>query len=108
MHVLFLGLLTTDASTTSRSLNCYEKMNEERYHKLRDIIQIYLPEDVSVGDISENSHFTNELNINSAHLVDIVLDVEDAFDIMLENEDMEQMQTVGDALDIIETKLSKK
>lgn len=83
-------------------------MNEERYHQLRDIIQIYLPEDVSVADISKESHFTNELNINSAHLVDIVLDVEDAFDIMLENEDMEQMQTVGDALDIIETKLAKK
>jgi acyl carrier protein len=48
----------------------------------------------------------NELNINSAHLVDIVLDVEDAFDIRLENEDMDQMQTVKDALAIIERKLA--
>jgi acyl carrier protein len=38
--------------------------------------------------------------------VDIVLDVEDEFDIMLENEDMERMQTVRDALQIIEGKLS--
>jgi len=81
---------------------------KERYQKLRDIIEIYLPEDVSVDDISEESHFTNELNINSANLVDIILDVEDAFDITLENDDMDQMQTVKDALGIIELKLSSK
>lgn len=81
---------------------------EERYPILRDIIKLYLPEDVSIDDISEESHFINELNINSANLVDIVLDVEDAFDIRLENEDMDQMQTVKDALSIIDQKLSKE
>jgi len=81
---------------------------EERYRKLRDIIKIYLPEDVSRDAISEESHFIDELNINSANLVDIVLDVEDAFDIILENDDMDQMQTVKDALAIIDKKLSDK
>lgn len=83
-------------------------MDESRYEKLKEIIKIYLPEDVSVDAISSESHFINELNINSANLVDIVLDVEDAFDIILENEDMDQMQTVSDALQIIETKISDK
>ena len=83
-------------------------MNEKRYQKLKDIIKIYLPEDVMVETISEESHFINELNINSANLVDIVLDVEDAFDIMLENDDMDQMLTVKDALKIIEKKLMDK
>ncbi|WP_394749063.1 acyl carrier protein [Spongiimicrobium salis] len=81
---------------------------EERYQILRNIIKIYLPEGVTVNDISEESNFINELNINSANLVDIVLDVEDAFDILLENNDMEDMQTVRDALMIIDTKLADK
>lgn len=81
---------------------------EERYQKLKAIVKIYLPEDVTVDDISTESHFINELNINSANLVDIVLDVEDAFDIMLENADMDQMQTVKDALEIIDAKLKAK
>lgn len=81
---------------------------KEQYQKLLEIIKIYLPEDVSGDAISEESHFIDELNINSANLVDIVLDVEDAFDIILENEDMDQMQTVKDALLIIDTKLSAK
>lgn len=78
---------------------------DARYEQLKGIIKIYLPEDVSVGDITLESHFINELNINSANLVDIVLDVEDAFNIILENEDMDQMKTVKDALAIIDTKL---
>ncbi len=85
-----------------------QSMKKERYQKLIEIIKVYLPEDVSADDITMDSHFINELNINSANLVDIVLDVEDAFDIMLENEDMDQMQTVKDALVIIDTKLTKK
>ncbi len=82
--------------------------HKENYTILKDIIKIYLPEDVSVNDISEDSHFINELNINSANLVDVVLDVEDAFDIRLENEDMDQMQTVKDALQIVDKKISEK
>jgi acyl carrier protein len=78
---------------------------ELRYTQLRTIISPYLPEDVSVGSIKPESNFIKDLNINSANLVDIVLDVEDAFDITLENEDMDSMQTVQDALNIISSKL---
>lgn len=83
-------------------------LKEEKYQKLKDIIKVYLPEDVAVTDISKDSYLMNNLNINSANLVDIVLDVEDAFDIRLENEDMENMQTVGDAMAIIDAKLAAK
>lgn len=79
-----------------------------QYEKLKEIIKIYLPEDVSVDVITAESHFIDELNINSANLVDIILDVEDAFGIILENEDMDQMQTVENALEIINAKLSDK
>lgn len=81
---------------------------EEQHQKLKAIIAQYLPEDVPSEAITVQSHFTNELNINSANLVDIVLDVEDAFDILLENEDMNQMQTVADAAKIIDLKLKAK
>ncbi|MGP1993928.1 phosphopantetheine-binding protein [Zobellia laminariae] len=84
-------------------------MNQEtKYNKLKDIVKVYLPEDVSVEAITLQSNFISELNINSANLVDIVLDVEDEFDIMLENADMDKMQTVQDALGIIDAKLEAK
>ncbi|WP_188441469.1 acyl carrier protein [Planktosalinus lacus] len=74
------------------------------YQTLETIISEYLPEDVSKESITLQSNLTNELNINSSHLVDIVLDVEDAFKIALTNDDMETMQTVGDVIQIIEQK----
>ncbi|MEM0934077.1 MAG: phosphopantetheine-binding protein [Bacteroidota bacterium] len=81
---------------------------EKRYEELKEIVANYLPEDVPSQSISLESHFINELNINSANLVDIVLDVEDAFDIMLENEDMDKMTTVQEALRIIDLKIDNK
>ena len=81
---------------------------ENRFEEMLTIIRPYLPEDVNADDVTPTSHFVEELNINSAHLVDIVLDVEDKFDIILENEDMDQMQTVDQAIDLIEKKLNAK
>lgn len=81
-------------------------MNTDNYEALKTIIKIYLPEDVSVDDITPNSHLINELNINSANLVDVVLDVEDHFDITIEDDEIEKMDTVASALEIIGQKLS--
>ncbi|NAY90919.1 acyl carrier protein [Muricauda sp. JGD-17] len=78
----------------------------ENFERLKEIVTQYLPDDVDANQIKMESNFTQELNINSANLVDIVLDVEDTFDIQLENEDMDGMQTVSDALKIIENKVA--
>ncbi|GGW21753.1 acyl carrier protein [Arenibacter certesii] len=82
--------------------------NQSHYETLKEIVKIYLPEDVSISEVTEESNFISELNINSANLVDIILDVEDAYGITLENEDMEQMKTVKDALRIVNQKLLEK
>lgn len=80
-------------------------MNKETiYSKLQTIISAYLPEDVSPDTINLHSDLTKELNINSSHLVDIVLDVEDAFDIALSNDDMEKLRTIEDVIHIIQNK----
>ena len=77
----------------------------KHYDALKGIIKIYLPEDVSVDSITPQSHLVNELNINSANLVDVVLDIEDHFDITIEDEEIEKMDTVDSALALIGTKV---
>ncbi len=81
---------------------------KEQFKKVKEIVAIYLPEDVPKEAISTESNLINELNINSANMVDIVLDVEDAFGIHLENSDMDQIHTIQDALDIINIKVVNK
>ena len=82
--------------------------NEQIYGKLLPIIKTYLPEDVSENEITPDKDLTGELNINSAHLVDVVLDVEDEFDVAFENTDMENLRTINDAIAIIKEKLKYK
>jgi len=80
--------------------------SEEIYTQLEPIIKTYLPEDVSATEINRTSDLTRELNINSAHLVDIILDIEDVFNIEFKNEDMEQLRNVDDAISLIKQKTS--
>jgi len=82
-------------------------MDRESIKKeLLSIIDPYIDEKEVTTSISESSDLINDLNINSAHLVDIVLDIEEKFDIMIEDDFIGKMDTVGNALDIIEEKLN--
>jgi len=74
---------------------------------LMDIIKPYLPEDVNVTELDETKNLIEDLNINSAHLVDIVLDVEEKFDIMIEDDVIGELQTVGQAVDMIHGKMQE-
>ena len=79
---------------------------EELIAKLKTIVQPYIQDEVAFENLSENTNFINDLKINSANLVDVILDVEDEFDIRIENEEMEQMISVKAAMDIITSKIS--
>ena len=73
--------------------------------KLKEIVKPYIQDQEAFENLNEETDFINDLKVNSANLVDIVLDVEDAFDIEIDNESMEQMLSVKKAIDIIESKM---
>ena len=79
---------------------------EELIEKLKSIVEPYVQDQDAYQNLTEQTDFINDLKINSANLVDIVLDVEDAFDIEIDNESMEKMLTVANAVEIIQEKLS--
>ena len=72
---------------------------------LKEIITPYAKDIEALATLNEHSNFITDLKVNSAHLVDIVLDVEEAFDIEIDNEAMEKMLTVGAAVEIVQNKL---
>ena len=76
--------------------------------KLKTIVKPFVKNEEAFDNINEDTDFITDLNINSANLVDIVLDVEDAFSIEIDNQSMEKMLTVKATLEIIETKLAEK
>ena len=80
---------------------------KELISSLQKIIKPYVQDQEAFKNLSEETDFINDLKINSANLVDVILDVEDEFDIEIDNESMEKMLSVKAAMDIIETKLAK-
>ena len=91
------------------TLTTTKKMNkEDLINTLKKIVKPYIQDEEGFENLSENTDFIKDLKINSANLVDVILDVEDEFDIIVDNESMEKMLTVKSALEIIEIKLSEK
>lgn len=76
--------------------------------KLKTIIKPYINNQTAFENLSETTDFITDLQINSANLVDVILDVEEQFDIVIDTVSMEKMVDVKSTLEIIETKLSEK
>ena len=76
--------------------------------KLRDIIEPYVQNNDALDNFSEETRFVKDLKINSAHLVDVFIDAEDEFDIIIDNDALENVQNTGDVIDLVQKKLAEK
>lgn len=81
---------------------------DELISKLKAIVKPYVQDEEAFEKLSQDTDFISDLKINSANLVDVILDVEDEFDIRIENDDMEKMTNVKAAMDIVNEKLAEK
>lgn len=82
--------------------------NSNLISDLKEIVKPYMQNEEAFENMSEDTYFLNDLKINSANLVDIVLDIEDKFDIQIDNESMEKMLNVKASLEVINQKIAKK
>ncbi len=67
--------------------------------QLLDIIAGYTTYDAS--GLSEEMNFADDLGIDSLDLAQIIMAVEDAYELELEEEVLENVQTVGDAVNML-------
>ena len=78
---------------------------EEIFAKVIEIIRPFVKNKEALDSVNENTNILKDLKVNSARLVDIILDFEDAFDIEVEDEDADAVNTVGDAVGLIAAKV---
>ena len=79
-----------------------------KIEQLKEIIKPYVPNPKQLESFTPETDFLKDLAINSANLVDIILDIEEKFDITIDNDGMEKMMNVKSALAIIDEELAKK
>ncbi|MES2448654.1 MAG: phosphopantetheine-binding protein [Bacteroidota bacterium] len=82
-------------------------MNKEQMiNDLKEIITPYTENKEALNRITEQTDFLVDLKINSANLVDIILDIEEKFNIEIDNDSMAKMLNVKATIAIIQEKLA--
>jgi acyl carrier protein len=78
-------------------------MNQEIFDRVKKIVTEQL--EVDPNDVTPQSNFANDLNADSLDTVELVMALEEEFDIEIPDEAAEQIATVQAAVDYISNKV---
>jgi acyl carrier protein len=62
---------------------------------------------VEESKVTDNASFINDLGADSLDTVELIMELENRFNIQIPDEDQEKIQTVGDATKYVQEKLSQ-
>jgi len=80
----------------------------EQSEVLERVVKILTPwakNEAALASVAMETSILDDLKVNSARLVDVVIAFEDDFDIEIADEDVDSVNTVGDAVNLIVAKL---
>ena len=69
--------------------------------EIREKLVALIQEQLTATNIEDNMSFTKDLGADSLDVVDLVINIEEAFGLDIPDEDAEGIQTVGDVIDYI-------
>jgi len=75
------------------------------FNKMVEILRSYTKDPSLLDKATMETHILNDLKVNSARLVDVIIKCEDVFEISVEDDEADKIGTIGDAVAIIKTKL---
>jgi acyl carrier protein len=75
--------------------------------ELKKVISPYTENKAMLEGISEDTDLIKDLKINSANLVDIIIDAESQYNIEIDFDSAEKMYKIGNCVDVIYDKLNQ-
>ena len=79
--------------------------NAQILERVMKILEPYVKEPEAMATATQSTHILDELQVNSARLVDVILAFEDEFDIEIADEDIDDVATIGDCVRLIAAKV---
>ncbi|MEM9820012.1 MAG: acyl carrier protein [Bacteroidota bacterium] len=74
--------------------------------KLKELLSHYVVDKTALADVSMEDHLSHDLHIDSFNIVEIVLDVEEYFGVIMDDEAISQMETFGNCFNILKKSLA--
>ncbi len=74
--------------------------------KVVEILTPYVKNEVALASLQPETNILDDLKVNSARLIDVVLAFEDEFGIEVKDDEIDGVLTVGDAVNLICSKLN--
>ncbi|MDH3684980.1 MAG: phosphopantetheine-binding protein [Myxococcales bacterium] len=74
---------------------------QEVFQQVVKILTPYVKNQEALDQVAMGTNILEDLKVNSARLVDVVLAFEDEFDIEIADEDVDKVNAVGDAVTLI-------
>ncbi len=82
-------------------------MEEKRiFESLLEILKLYTKDTSLLIKANLDTHILDDLKVNSARLVDIIIKCEDTFGITIEDDEADQIRTIGNAVRLVQQKLA--
>jgi acyl carrier protein len=75
--------------------------------ELKKVLGPYIKNKELLQNINETTNLIADLRVNSANLVDIVIDAEAKYNIEIDVDSAEKMTTIGSCIDVIQEKLGQ-
>ena len=77
-------------------------MNEAQImSEMINILRPYAKNEDMLEKATKETHILNDLKVNSARLVDVIIKCEDTFDITVEDDEADKIRTIGDAVALV-------
>jgi acyl carrier protein len=70
-----------------------------------EILRLYAKDKTHLDQATMATHILDDLKVNSARLVDVIIKCEDVFGVTIEDDEADKIRTIGDAVELIKNKL---
>jgi acyl carrier protein len=75
--------------------------HKEVFEKVVAILKPFAKNQEALATVALETSIQKDLRVNSARLVDVVLEIEERFGIQVKDEDADKVRTVGDAVNLV-------